>query len=163
MNYEVELKAPCKDAREKVEQLGADYKTSEHQKDTYYRHPSRDYKKTDEALRIRKTGSHYLTYKGPKKEGDLKTREEIEFQVPDIIYALLERLGFEEAFTIEKLRHTYILNGLTICCDEVEGLGEYVEVESANPKDHDNIMNTLEGLGVKDKATSKTYSELLGF
>jgi adenylate cyclase class 2 len=159
---EVELKAPCVGAEGKVMALGAVFVKSESHEDTYFRHPSRDFRGTDEALRIRKTGKLVLTYKGPKRKSDLKVREEIEFTVPLESFTLLERLGFKKAFTIKKTRSTYELNGLTVCCDNVEGLGEYVEVESKNQGDHDKIMGVLERLGVRDKATTKTYSELLG-
>jgi adenylate cyclase class 2 len=135
---------------------------SEIQEDTYFSHPSRDFRKSDEALRIRKTSGIALTYKGPKKTSDLKTREEIEFTVPEDAFVLLERLGFKNAFTIRKTRKTYKLDGLTVCCDLVEGLGEYVEVESTDAGDRDKIMDVLEKLGVRDKATTKTYSELMG-
>ncbi|MBD3388533.1 MAG: class IV adenylate cyclase [Candidatus Altiarchaeales archaeon] len=162
MTVEVEAKAPCQGAEEKVKSLGAEYVDTVFQEDTYFKHPCRDLRESDEALRIRKTERHALTYKGPKKKSDLKIREEIEFPVTEDAYPLLERLGFEKAFTIRKTRKTYKLGELTICCDDVEGLGEYVEVESKEPEDHDRIMEVLKELGVEEKATTKTYSELLG-
>ena len=158
---EVEAKAPCPDASAKVKSLGAEYVKSESQTDTYFRHPVRDFSETDEALRIRRTDDLVITYKGPKHDSDLKVREEIEFTVPEDAYTLLTRLGFEEAFTVKKKRETYELDGLTICCDLVEGLGEYVEVESADPGDHDKIIAVLDKLGVNDQATTMTYSQLL--
>lgn len=163
MTLEVELKAQCPGARGKVESLGASYVSSEKQTDTYFHHPKRDFKKTDEALRIREAdGSLKLTYKGPKQKSDLKTREEIEFPVSADASALLQRLGFTPAFQIKKKRHTYKLNGLTLCCDDVEGLGEYLEVESNSPSDHDKITDLSRRLGLSDKTTTKSYSQLLG-
>jgi adenylate cyclase, class 2 len=162
MAQEVEVKAPCKNAEQKITALGAIYIKSETQEDTYYTHPSRDFRKTDEALRLRKTDQLFITYKGPKAKSDLKIREEIEFPVPDEMALLLERLGFKEAFTIRKNRKTYSLDDLTICCDKVEGLGEYVEVESSNKGDHDRIMDVLDKIGLRGKETTKSYSELLG-
>lgn len=163
MSLEVELKAPCEGVEEKVRTLGARFMKSEAQEDTYFSHPARDFRRTDEALRVRNVkGRLTLTYKGPKTSADMKTREEIEFKVPKDAYALLEQLGFRKAFTIKKRRRTYRLGGLTICCDRVVGLGEYVEVESKNPRDADRIRDILSRLGVKGKATTKTYAELLG-
>jgi len=163
MSLEVELKAPCPQAEAKVKALGAEFLKSEIQEDTYYTHPCRDFKGTDEALRLRRTGQLYITYKGPKRPGGLKSREEIEFQVPEEAAALLERLGFRKAFTIRKSRRTYALGGLTICCDTVEGLGEYVEVESNSEEDGSGIVDVLRRLGVGDNATDRTYADLLGF
>ncbi len=157
------MKAPCSGALEKVEALGAEHVKSEYHADTYFTHPCRDLKESDEALRLRRTDRLLITYKGPKQSSDLKVREEIEFPVPEDAFNLLQRLGFGEAFTIEKTRETYALDGLTVCCDDVKGLGEYVEVESRNPEDHDRILELLDKLGVKDAATTETYSELFGF
>lgn len=41
----------------------------------------------------------------------------------------LEKLGFEEAFTITKDREFYSLNDLEIALDNVEKLGQFIEVE----------------------------------
>jgi len=162
MALEVELKAPCPGARQKVEALGAKFIGTETQEDTYFRHPCRDFKKTDEALRLRNTGALRMTYKGPKKKSNLKVRREIEFIVPEEAHEFLSLLGFKEAFTIRKIRSTYRLDSLTVCCDIVEGLGEYVEVESVSESDNERIMEVLERLGVRGKETTKSYSELLG-
>jgi adenylate cyclase class IV len=56
---------------------------------------------------------------------------------------------------------TYSLDGLTVCCDHVDGLGEYVEVESSSAKDRLRILDVLGRLGVGEKATTRTYAELL--
>ncbi|MBU0762321.1 MAG: class IV adenylate cyclase [Candidatus Altiarchaeota archaeon] len=163
MNLEIELKAPCKNSRAKIEKIGAKYLKKEIQEDVYFMHPCRDFKQTDEAFRIRKSDKLYLTYKGPKHPGDLKTREELEFEVTEKIFPLLERLGFKKAFTIKKERHIYELDGLTICCDQVEGIGEYVEIESKNQENADKIHDIASKLGVLANSTTKSYSELLGF
>lgn len=162
MSQEAELKAPCKGAQKKVEALGAKFLKEEAQLDTYYSHPCRNFRDSDEALRIRKTSDTRITYKGPKTGSGLKVRREIEFPVPGEAQELLESIGFKKAFTIKKTRRTYELSGLTVCCDHVEGLGEYVEVESNDPGDEDAIKEVLDSLGVGQMATTKTYSELLG-
>jgi adenylate cyclase, class 2 len=162
MKLEVELKAPCPGARKRVESLGGSFVKSETQEDTYFTHPCRDFKKTDEALRLRRTGALYVTYKGPNKSNAVKAREEIEFPVPAEMATILLRLGFKRAFTIRKARDTYRLDGLIVCCDRVEGLGEYVEVESSDPGDSGRIADVLGRLGVREKATSRTYADLLG-
>lgn len=161
MSLEVELKAPCPGADAKVKALGAVFVKSEEQEDVYFAHPCRDFKKTDEALRLRRTDDIRLTYKGPKQSQDLKVREEIEFPVPRECENLLQHLGFKKAFVIRKARKTYLLEGLTVCCDTVVGLGEYVEVESSKTEDKGRIMDVLKRLGVAGKETTKSYSELL--
>src|SRR5438046_2583453 len=53
---------------------------AEHQEaDHYFNAPDRDFAQTDEALRVRRSGSYNcVTYKGPKLEAQTKTRTEIE-------------------------------------------------------------------------------------
>jgi adenylate cyclase, class 2 len=165
MSREVEIKAPLAGCKVKVAEIGGAFKHDMSQEDTYYMHPSRDFKATDEALRIRKQeGKFFLTYKGPKMQDDLKVREEIELEVDGAKMSdILGRLGFDVAFSIKKKRSVFALDGLEVSCDRVEGLGEYVEIESKDPGDRDRIMLAANRLGVLELATTKSYSELLGF
>ncbi len=146
--YEVELKvrADHKAVREGLTALDADYKGHVWQEDTYYDAPHRQFAETDEALRIRRVGSSEgddtdtarddvearVTYKGPLLESASKSREEFETGVDDgeTIDEVLQRLGFSPAATVSKERETYSLDGFTITLDAVEGLGEFVEVET---------------------------------
>ncbi len=162
MTFEIELKARCPGCAKKAEELGAKFIKSERQEDTYYAHPCRDFKNTDEALRIRKTDFSSITYKGPKRKGDLKMREEIEFDVGEEAGILLERIGFKKSFTVTKKRQVYELDGVIICCDVVEGLGEYVELEAKSQDDAAKISEMARKFGVESEATTKSYSELLG-
>src|SRR5207253_2313519 len=104
MQYEVEQKVRFSDLRaidEKLRQLGAAEGPAIVQIDCYFRHPSRDFAQTDEALRIRTVGNeHWITYKGPKIDLETKTRRELELpigagqQTIDGFTELLEALGF---------------------------------------------------------------------
>jgi adenylate cyclase class 2 len=130
------------------------------QVDTYFDAPHRDFAETDEALRLRRerrldgtdagdgvddatgdkaagddTGSDWttaITYKGPLVEAESKTREEFETLVAEgeELEAALERLGFEPAAEVRKERERYSVGELVISLDAVEGLGEFVEVET---------------------------------
>ena len=49
----------------------------EQHSDIYFRHPSRDFRKSDEALRIRSSNdSACVTYKGVRTDAEVKTRPE---------------------------------------------------------------------------------------
>ena len=56
---------------------------------------------------------------------------EIESVLSDVGIGLrfLEKLKFKEAFTILKLRETYSYNDFTICLDNVDQLGNFIEIE----------------------------------
>ncbi len=105
------------------------------QQDIYFSHPDRDFKARDEALRLRVDDGLFLTWKGPKLDPPLKTREEIEFGLatdPATATRLLTALGFEQAATVSKTREQWSLANpcrANICLDNVVGLGWFVEVE----------------------------------
>lgn len=137
--YEVELKVEADhDAvRERLESLDAERQGAVTQSDTYYDAPHRNFAETDEAFRIREESSNAvtrveLTYKGPKVDAESKAREEVETGVEDAddAAAIVEALGFEAAATVRKDRDRYRLDGYTVTLDSVDGLGEYVEVET---------------------------------
>lgn len=129
------------DIESKLAGMGALLETQMVERDEYFRHPARDFAKTDEALRLRVTTGNdgggwsraELTYKGPKVDDTTKTRpeESVEFQVDQVdgMRLILERLGFTSVAHVEKKRKEFVVEGLTVCMDEVEGLGRFVEVE----------------------------------
>ncbi|HIH62261.1 MAG TPA: class IV adenylate cyclase, partial [Methanobacteriales archaeon] len=65
---EVEVKAKTDHRiKKKLESIGAQKIRTEKQEDIYFNAPHKDFKITDEALRIRETPTRtLLTYKGPK-------------------------------------------------------------------------------------------------
>jgi len=98
----------------------------------YYKHPSRDFEKTDEAFRIREEDNKtLLTYKGPKIGGISKTRfeREVDFYGLDAMKEILDKLGFVIAGEVHKTRTYYLLGGIEICLDSVDSLGNFVELE----------------------------------
>jgi adenylate cyclase, class 2 len=109
--------------------------------DTYFSHPVRDFARSNEAFRIRRLGQeNRITYKGPRRSGPTKTREEIEIPVApgldqfERLLKLLENLGFRPVATVRKRRETFHLafhdHELEIALDTVEGLGPFAEIES---------------------------------
>jgi adenylate cyclase class 2 len=131
---EVEVKLPLKDAdtlRRRLKDLGAFPFPPEDEDDTFFQHPMRDFAKTDEALRLRRTGEAMeLTYKGPRQPGKAKTRREYNIPVAADPTPVLKALGLNPGFTLMKRRERHRLGKVTICIDDVEGLGRFVEVEA---------------------------------
>ena len=146
--------------RAALDEAGAERLETVAQADTYYDAPHRDFAATDEAFRIRTVasaapafertgdlvadvdavlagdasagGETRVTYKGPLVEAESKTREEFETTVGDRdeLAAILDGLGFEPAADVRKLRTKYALDGFTVLLDAVEGVGDYVEIET---------------------------------
>jgi adenylate cyclase class 2 len=138
--YEVEVKVRADHAsvRERLAERGAETVNAVEQEDIYYDAPHREFAETDEALRVRRESPTdaesfaELTYKGPLVEAESKTRREVQTEVAEGEAAddILSALGFDPAATVRKERERFALDGYTVTLDTVEGLGEFVEVET---------------------------------
>lgn len=134
---EVEIRAKLKDinfTREKILSLGAKHIKTEKQTDKIFGRPEdldKDHKIIEGhfSARVRQRGDKILVeFKEIRRTG-----AGLEFSSPipkidDGIY-LLERLGYKEAFTISKTRGLYKLDEFEICLDQVDKLGDYIEIE----------------------------------
>ncbi|HMB50644.1 MAG TPA: class IV adenylate cyclase, partial [Natronoarchaeum rubrum] len=80
---------------------------------------------------------------------------------------IFERLGFEAAATVEKDRERYELAGYDVTLDAVDGLGEFVEVETERETDdiaeaRDGVRDLLGDLGLDaDEQIRTSYLGLL--
>jgi len=177
--YEVEIKvradhdAVC----DRLAELDADRRGRVRQVDTYFDAPHREFAETDEALRVRRVSDPEsedaadarITYKGPLLEAESKSREEFETGVDDGATAteIFERLGFEAAATVEKHRTVYDVDGYHVTLDAVDGLGEFVEVETETEsadiaEARDGARDLLDALGLDaDEQIRTSYLGLL--
>lgn len=145
MSFEVEVKYRIKgghaDFASRLLAAGAIASPAISQADHYLSHPSRDFAITNEAFRIRQIGSeNRLTYKGPRRAGPTKTREEIEIPFAEgsatfeHLRTLFDRLGFQAVATIRKSRRPFRLQfqgrPVEVALDQVEELGDFAEVEA---------------------------------
>ena len=134
---EIEVKFESPDngkVEDALKSLGAERLSVVTMEDTYYCRRDVDFKQTDEALRLRRLvdGAAELTYKGPRiRASSAKAREELSISLDNALSArrILERLGFNELASVKKTRATYKLDALRIDVDDVEGLGQFVELE----------------------------------
>jgi adenylate cyclase class 2 len=108
--------------------------------DLYFSAPDRDLKETGEAFRLRRIGlKNFLTYKGPKRDAETKTRSEIEVALGDgdataaDAERMLLALGYRPVTTVRKKRrvYTFTRDGFDVeaCFDTLENVGEFVELE----------------------------------
>jgi len=173
--YEVEVKVKIPHSRIKEDLIkkGAIFSGTEEQRDTYFNSSARDFSKTDEALRIRSVnGAGEITYKGKKIDTVSKTRPEYNSPVNENeMKKILTALGFFVSGAVNKRRETYLLENFMIGLDTVEGLGEFIEVESiireeAGQKEIQNEINRvfdfLSKYGIKkEDSITASYLEMV--
>ncbi|MCX6686734.1 MAG: class IV adenylate cyclase [Methanoregula sp.] len=169
---EIELKVRVDSlgpVRKKLQENNAEFFGRVYEHDIYYNAPHRDFKKTDEALRVRYTDRNItITYKGAKiKNLGIKAREELNTAIEsgEVFGHILSRLGFEKSAEVNKWRENYRYSNASIALDEVENLGTFIEIEvladnttSTATKRIDHIKKEL---GIKGKAILASYLELL--
>ena len=146
---EVEIKLKI-DSREKIieklESQGFKRGDTVIETDMYFNGNDHDFRKTDEALRIRKTVSLdgnilipdtdsteliTLTYKGPKLDDISMSRKELWVNVEDFdaMKTILKSLHFRPVRPVIKKRTYYHGEEMVACVDSVEGLGDFIELE----------------------------------
>lgn len=145
--------------------------------DVYFNGTERDFRRTDEALRLRSVRrlpdgpwESLITYKGPKLDRVSNARTEYETGVSDggTAQKLLEALGYRPLAEVNKVRRTYRLDQVTLCLDQVQGLGGFLELELLVPGEEqreaavERLLALLEELGIpRDQLSRRSYLELL--
>lgn len=139
------------------------------EEDTYYNGNDRDFRQTDEALRVRtrrtfgmeepKKGAKgaapgieqiirtetLITYKGPKQDNKAQARMELETGVDEdvVIRGILRQIGCPAVMAVIKerieLSGTGNYEGYHICVDNVKGLGGFIEAERVLSDDASRI------------------------
>jgi adenylate cyclase, class 2 len=140
---EIEMKFPVNEfaaIERQMQAWSAKLQPTIEEADHYFNAPDRDFGKTDEAFRLRCIGpGNRVTYKGPKQGGPAKTRTEIEISLepgPTAAHdfcQLVQHLGYRPTAVVKKRRTGYDFERggflLHACCDDVEKLGRFVEIE----------------------------------
>ena len=161
LEQEVKLRVPdVAEARRRVGLLeGVRVERERHFEDNVLYDRGGELAERGEILRLRRTphGAR-VTFKGPHPgDPDVKTREEIEFEVDaDAAALLFVRLGFERRFHYQKYRSVFRWRDVEIVVDETP-IGCYMEVEGP-PGGIDAAVTAL-GFAAADRVT-KSYYEL---
>lgn len=152
---EVEIKLPVSDRtdmEQKLRQLNFADGDLVEESDTYFNSDIHDFKRNDEALRVRRRTNivteesiSFMTYKGIKLDKVSLAREELECGISDAATgeAILCAIGFRKLCPVRKLRRYYQREDMTVCADQVEGLGDFLEVEILVPSEEERA-NALE-------------------
>jgi len=190
---EVEIKVKILDPnliRKRFEENNGVYKISLFHEDTYFNLPKglRDFKKTDEALRLRKSIefnkvnrevakkiTYFFTYKGKKVDTTTKSRQEIEVRIEDLdkLKDILKVLGFQEIFTVKKDRELYEFKFKNY---HIEALIDFLPILKQHFIEVEIISDSIENLEVyretlfdflslfgikKEESIRKSYLELI--
>ncbi len=176
---EVELKFPTADLgalERRLQEMDARCKATLREEDHYHNAPDRDFAKTDEAFRLRRIGSaNFVTYKGPKRDTQTKTRSEIEVPLAEGDEAaagflqVLKHLGYRPTAVVRKHRRIYELKRepytCEVCLDEVDDVGSFVELEIIAPEAElaqarDVLLKLAAELGLSG-SERRSYLEML--
>lgn len=163
---EVKFKLKCNpvEVMEKVSSLKPILIEEYCETDTYYNHPCRDFRESDEALRLRMKMSnsgleYFLTYKSARIPSEyVKKRVEYEVSISDYDTArsILKQLGFIETISFSKKRIVYRVNNSYLYIDELFGLGLFIEIEGFE-KDIVELTNMIRDCVER---IDKTYLEI---
>lgn len=190
---EVEIKVKINNPemlRKKFRENHGIYKFSLIHEDTYYNLPKglRDFKLTDEALRIRKSlkydkdktskkqeYNYFLTYKGKKIDTSTKTREEIDLKIENLVKMsrILNVLGFQEILTVKKERELYEFEFKN---HSIEALIDYLPILNQHFIEVEYLTESLDKIDVskeilfdflsrldiqREESITKSYLELI--
>jgi len=173
---EVEIRAKIKNKSEiqsKLKEIGAVLEKSVHQEDRIFGHEMflDENKMIIEgglSARIRQVDQNaWLEFKEISRNKGAGI--EIKADLDNIEEGLrfFEKLGFKEAFSINKQREEYSLSGFEICLDNVEQLGSFIEIEKAVLSQEETGLAKEECLGLLEKVapeseiTNKKYGDLM--
>lgn len=170
---EIEVKARVANFKlllEKLENLGCKISPPITQNDTVYLPNGITFKDISfgsNALRIRiQDGTALLTLKQRQKVELSAIEAETEITDVSNTRRMIELLGYYEAIKINKKRRTTQYKEYSICLDEVETLGNFIEVELFSQDDgakiQEELFSFLKSLGIKDRDRErKGYDTLM--
>jgi len=174
---EVEIRARIKNPKkikENLQKIGASFVKSKKQIDKIFGHPMfLDSRKMiiegGLSARIRgENNKQTLEFKEiSRKEGGIEIRAELDNIEEGLKF--LEKLQFEEAFTVAKLRESYSYQDFNICLDKVEQLGDFIEIEKMLSIDDEDMkdkarkdcLDLLDTLVPESKVEDKKYGDLM--
>lgn len=119
-------------------------------------------------LRLRTAGGrHYFTLKQPVSNAQACVEHETEVADRDAMHHAALRMGFRPTVRIAKTRRTATIGDRSLCVDDLEGVGGFLEVEQMVPDDADpratqaELAAFVDSLGVTASRTTDTYDSLV--
>jgi adenylate cyclase class 2 len=171
MALEIEIKLKIEHLaplRDRLREIGAQHIGERLETNIFFDTPERALLASDCGLRLRrqhdihsKAEKIVITYKGPRSEGPVKSREEIETRVDDLdaTTELLSRLGYQQMLSFEKRRESWQINKSLVELDTLPELGHFVEIECPTQA---QVLSIRQKLGLGDvPPVASTYADLV--
>jgi adenylate cyclase class 2 len=157
MYIEIEAKLKVdsfKRIEKRLKAVGAEFLRKRLHTDSYFDDGKLSLRKTDSALRLRRQligcrEQIVITFKGPRREGRFKQRQEIQFEVGDgrLAETFLEAIGDKKTLVFQKKRQAWHYRDCEVALDELPLLGRFVEIEGPGAR---KISAVQKDLGLSD-------------
>jgi adenylate cyclase class 2 len=119
-------------------------------------------------LRLRTVaGRHYFTLKQPAQNDQACLEYETEVTDREAMHYAALHMGYRPTVRIIKARRTASIADCSLCIDDLEGVGGFIEAERMAPDDADaqaiqaELAAFIESLGVTAVRTTETYDSLV--
>ena len=119
-------------------------------------------------LRLRTVaGRHYFALKQPADNAQACLEYETQVADRDAMHGAVLRMGYRPTVRIAKTRRTATLEACSLCVDDVEGIGGFLELERLAPDDADtpaiqaDLAAFAGSLGIAAARTQETYDSLV--
>jgi len=175
--YEVEVKAHLRNresVQKKLEKMGCIFSDELHQIDHIFIRGDVDFPPpyNSPVLRVRKQNNkHFFTMKISQSNRQDCIEKELEISDGDKMLDIVKFLKYKQVPIVNKKRIKTNINGIEICLDVVEGLGEFIEaekiVETENVEDRrkiqEELLTFLSELGIlsEDHLLGRKYDIML--
>jgi adenylate cyclase class 2 len=119
-------------------------------------------------LRLRTvSGRHYFTLKQPVDNDQACLEYETEVAGREAVHHVALHMGYRPTVRIVKVRRTASVDGCSLCIDDLEGVGGFVEAERMVPDGADaqavqaGLAALVDSLGAAVVRTTETYDSLV--
>ena len=119
-------------------------------------------------LRLRTvSGRHYFTLKKPAGNAQACLEHETEVTDRDAMHHAAIHMGYRPTVRIAKTRRTATIGDWSLCVDDLDGIGGFLEVEQLAPDDADapaiqaELAAFVGSLGITATRTTDTYDSLV--
>jgi adenylate cyclase class 2 len=119
-------------------------------------------------LRLRTVnGRHYFTLKQPVGNAQACLEHETEVADRDAMHHAALHMGYCPTVRIAKTRRTATVGDRSLCVDDLQGVGGFIEVERLAPDDADvlavqaELAAFIDALGIAATRTTDTYDSLV--